>query len=667
MKQKTVILGVLLSFLLSVSLYSPLPALGDEIFTEELEWTVGDTWNYQVTLQSGRILRVSHEIIDEGTRLIDNLFYDVYIINVSGIIETMGYLPGDIEQADLLTSSVTGTIYHSKDDTAQKVMMNMTAELKDPSGTLYTYSVSDEHIQRITKGSPPGAIDVGTTWNITRIEKETRVTSISGGHYGTGDPVTTTTTKTANLTNMCTGKENRMVAQENFSVYKIRRTETQNPGNYSLYYLSPKIKREILLLEFRSIDPIHLHQYTELLPGYTITPAPLSLTALFTWDPPTPGIHETVTLNASRSSDPHGNITDYSWSYTPSDSPHLPVAMGTGALLSYNWSHAGLYNITLQIKNTRNETDTQTISLQVLANNPPVAVFIYTPLHPSINDQVTFDASSSYDSDGKIASYAWDWETDGVFANPVYTATDHHHWITPGTYTVTLQVTDDNGGSATTTHTITITDSSLPSTNRPPRAEFTYSPQDPTDLDPISFTDTSLDPDGWIVDWRWNFGDGGTSTTQHPSHHYTHNGIYTIRLTVTDNMDTTHITSQDITIRNVPPAASFTTHPSPPLTTNTPVTFNSTSTDPDGTIINWTWNLEENLTLYGDTITHTYPHDGSFNITLTIRDDDGDTDILAHTLILQKKDTGNSTPGFGVLIILTSTTLALFLRKKHRL
>ncbi|NIP81613.1 MAG: PKD domain-containing protein, partial [Gemmatimonadetes bacterium] len=63
-------------------------------------------------------------------------------------------------------------------------------------------------------------------------------------------------------------------------------------------------------------------------------------------------------------------------------------------------------------------------------------------------------------------------------------------------------------------------------TNSPPASSFTY---DCTDL-ACDFTDTSTDSDGSIASWSWDFGDGATSTAQHPSHTYAAGGTYTVSL-----------------------------------------------------------------------------------------------------------------------------------------
>jgi len=67
--------------------------------------------------------------------------------------------------------------------------------------------------------------------------------------------------------------------------------------------------------------------------------------------------------------------------------------------------------------------------------------------------------------------------------------------------------------------------------NLPPIADFTYTVNCPS----VSFTDASTDPDGTVVSWLWDFGDGNTSTQQNPTHTYAADGTYTVTLTVWDN------------------------------------------------------------------------------------------------------------------------------------
>jgi PKD repeat protein len=80
--------------------------------------------------------------------------------------------------------------------------------------------------------------------------------------------------------------------------------------------------------------------------------------------------------------------------------------------------------------------------------------------------------------------------------------------------------------------------------NNPPNASFTFNCSGLT----CSFTDTSIDTDGTINARNWQFGDGGSSTSQNPSHTYASGGTYSVTLTVTDNGSLQDSDSQDVTV-----------------------------------------------------------------------------------------------------------------------
>jgi hypothetical protein len=101
------------------------------------------------------------------------------------------------------------------------------------------------------------------------------------------------------------------------------------------------------------------------------------------------------------------------------------------------------------------------------------------------------------------------------------------------------------GNTAQTTFAVTC----APPANLPPVAAFTPSC---TFLD-CTFTSTSSDPDGSIAVYSWTFGDGGTATTQSPSHTYSAGGIFTVTLTVTDNQNATASVSHTVTVTAPPP------------------------------------------------------------------------------------------------------------------
>lgn len=87
-----------------------------------------------------------------------------------------------------------------------------------------------------------------------------------------------------------------------------------------------------------------------------------------------------------------------------------------------------------------------------------------------------------------------------------------------------------------------------PPVNQPPAASFSYLT---TGLS-VAFTDTSSDPDGTVASWLWSFGDGGTSSEQHPTHLFAAAGTYNVTLTVTDDDGGTDLAGRAIVVQPGP-------------------------------------------------------------------------------------------------------------------
>ena len=106
-----------------------------------------------------------------------------------------------------------------------------------------------------------------------------------------------------------------------------------------------------------------------------------------------------------------------------------------------------------------------------------------------------------------------------------------------------------------------VTDNTDPSTlqfgdctdQKPPIAAISRAPITANEGQLVHFVDASSDPNGDIVSWQWDFGDGTTSTDQFPDHTYTDNGTYTVKLTVTDAAGNSDSTTVDEDVTNVAP------------------------------------------------------------------------------------------------------------------
>ena len=94
-----------------------------------------------------------------------------------------------------------------------------------------------------------------------------------------------------------------------------------------------------------------------------------------------------------------------------------------------------------------------------------------------------------------------------------------------------------------------------------PTAAFTWSPASPPALDPVSFDGTgshSNNSGGYIIDYQWTFGDGGTGTGPTPSHTYAAAGTYTVTLSVKDDAGLTNAVSHSVTVVQRPTVTTYT-------------------------------------------------------------------------------------------------------------
>ncbi|MHA1667257.1 MAG: PKD domain-containing protein, partial [Candidatus Heimdallarchaeaceae archaeon] len=138
---------------------------------------------------------------------------------------------------------------------------------------------------------------------------------------------------------------------------------------------------------------------------------------------------------------------------------------------------------------------------------------------------------------------------------------------------------------------------SNPDQNKPPQADFSFSPTMPKNGEKVFFQDESTDSDGNIVSWYWDFGNGTASYEKNPRHVYTQPGAYLITLTVEDNdgaEDTVynslvviHTEEDDqnttpLAIRIVKPEKAFYFNNKKILTTPTPIIIGSINIEARG-------------------------------------------------------------------------------------
>jgi len=160
----------------------------------------------------------------------------------------------------------------------------------------------------------------------------------------------------------------------------------------------------------------------------------------------------------------------------------------------------------------------------------------------------------------------------------------------------------------------------------------------------------SLDPDGTIAGYLWDFGDGSaTSTDANPTHTYVTANTWVATLTVTDSLGATKTAQVSVdvpTTPNQPPLAAGSATPNQgpaPLA----VQFSSAgTTDPDGDVItSYLWDFGDGITSTAQNPTHTYVALGDFAATLTVTDPSGATDTATVPVSTWEAEIQNAAQG----------------------
>jgi PKD repeat protein len=176
-------------------------------------------------------------------------------------------------------------------------------------------------------------------------------------------------------------------------------------------------------------------------------------------------------------------------------------------------------------------------------NQPPVAVAEASATEIYPGEVVDFDGTGSFDTDGTVVEWEWDFDGDGVFGDAYYSGTDQEpsfKFDTLGQYDVDLKVTDDDDATDTLDAVITIYVVSPDNIAPVALAEVVgdnFWADQPVEFDATS----SYDPDGTVVEWKWDFNNDGifgdpfdAGTPENPQKAFAE-GDHTINLRVIDN------------------------------------------------------------------------------------------------------------------------------------
>lgn len=261
---------------------------------------------------------------------------------------------------------------------------------------------------------------------------------------------------------------------------------------------------------------------------------------------------------------------------------------------SHTYTSYGSFHVKLTVINTMGCTDSLVLNdyVQVLAPQAGINDLPQSGCAP-----LTWTFTSTVSSPDAVVGYYWDFGDGNTSTQQTPT-----HTFNTGTYDIMLVVTTAGGCKDTVVFPKGIIASDKPTAN------FTATPRDACAKIDINFMDLST---GNVTRWLWDFGDGGTSASQNPSHHYEDTGYFTIRLIVWNN--------------NCPDTLIFPNyvHISPPIASFTPTfdcanpyrfTFTDGSIGPD----EWHWDFGDGSTSTTQHNIHTYANTGTYTVKLVV-------------------------------------------------
>jgi PKD repeat protein len=281
----------------------------------------------------------------------------------------------------------------------------------------------------------------------------------------------------------------------------------------------------------------------QLLPQGIILPTNPNLVANFAFTPSTPQILQTVSFDASTSTN-NGTACSascvYSWNFGDGTS-------GSGQTTTHQFRTINNFSVTLTVTDARGATAFITRVVLVAAGTPPTAVFTTSPANPGVNQDIFFNATGSAPASGRtITNYDWSFG-DGSTGSGLVTS---HKYTAPGQYQVQLTTTDDAGTKSTPANiSLTVGLSGLTGT---PVADLQVTAT-PKANQPTSFNASASKPGSGsnITSYVFSWGDGSPEETHSnpiQTHVYTGAGSFVATLTVTDSFGRTASAQKSLTV-----------------------------------------------------------------------------------------------------------------------
>ncbi len=326
-----------------------------------------------------------------------------------------------------------------------------------------------------------------------------------------------------------------------------------------------------------------------------------------------------VTFAGGRSSDNVG-IVNFTWTFIDG----APVTL-YGAAPTYMFENPGTYNVTLNVTDLADHWTTDTMTVMVNDTTSPVA----DAGHDQTVDEdtlVTFDGIMSRDNVG-VVNWTWTFKYKSVFPEDtpivLYGETTLFMFGEPGTYRITLTVTDAAGNSHRDHMNVTVNDVTAPFAffDLPPQIGLGRS----VGLDGDASTDNVE-----VTGYRWTIeGPDGAEHIEgmEVSFHFDILGVFAVTLNVTDAAGNWGTSSKTVTVLDdMEPEADAGVNIISSM--DEPITFDGSGSSDNVGIVEWTWSFEYDgarVSLEGNTASFTFELPGLYNIILTTKDAAGNS------------------------------------------
>ncbi|MFM0642426.1 PKD domain-containing protein [Paraburkholderia metrosideri] len=259
---------------------------------------------------------------------------------------------------------------------------------------------------------------------------------------------------------------------------------------------------------------------------------------------------------------------------------------------------------------------------------PTAQIGSISPAMPSVGQVVSFAGSGS----GQNIQYAWDFG-DGATAQG---AEATHTYAVSGTFAITFSVTDGSGQKARATSQVIIEAVAT----APSAPQIMVAPGQALVGVAKGMQATSVDPNGEMLTYGWNFGDAATATGQNVTHTYASVGTFTVTVIATNQTGASATATAQLTVTSAPvpegPPSPPTILAPPAVRLNTPAKFVGISESLDGSALDYVWHFSgDTFTATGPVVQHNFLNvSQQATATLTVTDSRGNSASAAATVMV---------------------------------